>query len=818
MKRLPILIASVILAITVEASTVSQKEASALAASFLKQSEVVRVPSSFDYLYVFNGDNCFVILSADDRVLPVLGYSRDRSFDAEALPENAMEWLRSYNSSIQNMVETGAEASDEVREAWTALKNGEGLPQRIKGAVNPLITTQWNQRPPYNGLCPPDCYTGCVATAMAQIMKYWEYPNRGIGEYSYSHSVYGTLYANFGATSYDWDNMPSKAYTWSSEQVQQALSTLMYHCGVSVNMNYGTSGSSAPSAKVLEAMPAYFGYSDSISLVYQYDYSDEEWKSVLRDELDGFRPLYYAGQSDKGAHAFICDGYDDMGLFHFNWGWGGSYDGYYLIGALNPGPNSTYNNVNYAIIGIQPKSFTVSAPTWLSATVENEGVSLSWNGVNDASGYKVYRDDELIAPNVEGTSYMDTSFLPYGNYSYYLKAFNADGDRSPKSEEMLVDVVFHAPAPLNLDATLSNEAVELTWEMPFNDSTVMSYGMEQQVVSGYGYVDNCTYWGQYYPVEKLMEFAGLSISKVRIYVRNTGDYTLYLGKGDASLGMIEEMYQKTYAVDTTGWYDLVLDMPLRFDFSSGLWVILNAPISVPYPAAYSFYDGEGVEYASFISYSLSWFASHVNDSISWLIRVGFTDEAFTYSVSRNGALLASGLTEKSFVDSNISSGSYDYQVWAVCDSVDSKNKADYSIGLATIGLAMNNAEAGVVQGDGLGKIGEYHTVKAVPNAGNVFIHWTENDVVVSSDPEYSFVVEGDRQLTAWFYGTGVDEGDDVLVVRKVEVFTLTGVKLMTLDGTDLDWKCRINGFAKGVYLLRLTTDKGVVTKKIVISE
>ena len=797
------------LALMANAVPVSRDEASTMAASFLNQSSVTEVLSPFDQFYIFNGNDCFVILSADDCAMPVLGYSFDGCFETKAMPMQIQGWLQSYDNSIRTMAENHIEASEDVLEAWTSLRNGTGLSQRDGGSVGPLITTFWNQRAPYNGLCPTDCYTGCVATAMAQLMKYWEYPNRGTGSYSYFHSTYGTQSANFGATVYDWDNMPTVAREWSPEPVCQALSKLFFHCGVSVDMNYGTSGSSAPSAKVLNAMVSYFNYSSSIAMEYMYDYSDEGWKNKLRNELDAARPMYYAGQSDKGAHAFLCDGYDNLGLFHFNWGWGGKDDGYYMIGALNPANQGSYNVLNYAIVGIQPASYAIIAPGNLTAQVSDGQVALAWSAVPGSVMYKVYRDGVLIDPMVLGTSYTDDA-MSYGTHRYYVKAVSSTGERSPRSTMVEVDVEVHAPKPVGVDAVPDGNNLTIHWDMPFASEEKLAYGTGNQS-SSMGYNGKDTYWGQRYPASMLKDYAGFSIQSVSVYMKSAGTYSLYLCQGN-EVGVTDVVYQRDVVVESIGWKELSLDGAMNLDYTHDLWVVFCAPSDISYPAAYSSYTGSGKENASFISTTLSSFTSCANREISWMMSVKLKENNYTYKVLRNGALVASGLTGRSFTDTGLTSGTYDYQVWSAFNGAYGAEPAQLHINLAWVDLSVENPDMGTVQGAGLAEVGDYCTVKAIPNPGSAFLCWKENGMVVSTKQEYSFLVSGDCQLQACFSGVGIDEEDDLAVVRKVEVYTLNGEKLTTL--TD-DRKQYLDGYAKGVYLLRITTDKGVVIKKVV---
>jgi hypothetical protein len=318
--------------------------------------------------YVFNASDGragqgFVIVAADDIVLPILAYSDQSSFDPNNLPQNAQKWLEGYKIQIRDAVANEIEATAEISEDWARYKqaNAAFSPKTIS-AVTALMTTRWNQSPYYNSLCPGGSVSGCVATAQTQIMKYWNYPANGTGFHSYNHSQYGTLSANFGSTTYNWGSMPN---TVSSSNT--AVATLTYHVGVSVDMNYSPQGSGA---QVISAgttrqcsehsLKTYFGYKNTLRGVSRNAYSDAQWISLLKVELDARRPILYAGFGTGGGHAFVCDGYDNSNYFHFNWGWGGAYDGYFLVNALNPsgvgtgGGSGGYNNNQQAVIGIEP--------------------------------------------------------------------------------------------------------------------------------------------------------------------------------------------------------------------------------------------------------------------------------------------------------------------------------------------------------------------------------------------------------------------------------------------------------------------------------
>ena len=281
--------------------------------------------------YVFNFDGGFVIVAADDCYSPILGYSCQGSFDFETAPDGLRYMLGELSNDIEKCIQLNQPVASDVLCRWKNLEDyGMLHPERGQVVVEPLVQQRWNQDAPYNMYVPAGCPTGCVATAMAQLMKYWEWPLQGTGEHSYQWNGQ-TLSANFGETTYEWDNMIDFYGNGAGTPEQrQAVATLMWHCGVSVNMNYEPDGSGAFSGDVPVAINNYFSYSEHATH-YSRSGSYNDWIALLKTYIDQHIPLYYSGQSPEGGHAFVCDGYDADDFFHFNWGWGGASNGFILI-------------------------------------------------------------------------------------------------------------------------------------------------------------------------------------------------------------------------------------------------------------------------------------------------------------------------------------------------------------------------------------------------------------------------------------------------------------------------------------------------------
>ncbi|MCM1336779.1 MAG: C10 family peptidase [Candidatus Amulumruptor caecigallinarius] len=341
MKKFLILTtAALVAAVAAEAREVSAARAREIAAQVLPQMalEPVRnasapsVTASEPY-YIFNAARSagYVIVAGDDRLPAVLGYSLTGHLEADRLPDGLLALLR--------MSQAALEADDEASAA-PAVTAGTPVMEPLLGDIN------WGQDSPFNTLCPmvsnQRTYVGCVATAMAQIMRYYSYPSQGTGSHSYTQSG-TTLSADFGATTYDWANMPAVVPDAPTEAQTSAYSTLSYHLGVAVNMTYATGGSGAYTMDVPGALRDHFGYTRSLRMHSRNYYNTDEWMQMIRTELDAGRPVYYSASSEDGmgGHAFVCDGYDSEGYVHMNWGWYGSSNGYFYINHLNPGELGT---------------------------------------------------------------------------------------------------------------------------------------------------------------------------------------------------------------------------------------------------------------------------------------------------------------------------------------------------------------------------------------------------------------------------------------------------------------------------------------------
>ncbi len=294
------------------------------------------------YYYIFNrGDNNgFIVISGDDRAKSVLGYSDSGSFSLNVMPENFKNWMSSYQKELKALAAISDDATSTVQSS--SVLSATIKTTSFSTSISPLLgTIAWDQLSPYNILCPKigssRAPTGCVATAMAQIMKYYQWPVKGAGSKKYKPaSMTDSLYVDFSKTTYNWSNMKN-TYSVNSTAIQDtAVATLMYHCGVSVDMDYTAYSSAAYSNYIPATLSQYFGYDSNIQIFSRDFYTEAEWLQMIKTELNAGRPILYGGSStSEGGHQFICDGYDTNNLFHFNWGWGGYYNGYFELSSLN---------------------------------------------------------------------------------------------------------------------------------------------------------------------------------------------------------------------------------------------------------------------------------------------------------------------------------------------------------------------------------------------------------------------------------------------------------------------------------------------------
>lgn len=386
-------------------------------------------PAGDPSFYVFerNGLGGYIIASADDRLRPVLAVVDSGSFNSDSIPEPMRCWIDGFTEEARAIAVSpvlprsrgaGSDLAD-LYDSWSP--------------VNPLLTTKWSQTEPYSNDCPmingKRCVTGCIATALAQIIHHNRY-FKGYGSHTYTlPGINRRLTYMYENHIFDWDNMiddyDDPTVTPTPEQ-KAAVADLMYACGVLCDMNYGTdtSGSVLHVARLVSK----FGMDPSSSYFERSSYSTPEWEAMIYEELSNGRPVYYSGYGNSGGHAFVCDGYADPGLYHINWGWGGSGNGYFALSALYSGGQEEFENGftgGQAIARIIPPTASVK-PEPLPDII-GRASSYSFNNIEDYSFWISFErtpyETTKVRPGLLYTSVDNRSksyFVPIykGNYSF----------------------------------------------------------------------------------------------------------------------------------------------------------------------------------------------------------------------------------------------------------------------------------------------------------------------------------------------------------------------------------------------------------------
>ncbi len=355
-------------------------------------------------LAVVNFSKGFIVLDVTDAEDPVRAYSFTNSLDLENLPPAARMWLDIYaETAVSHKKQTG-----------TTSQPGVGTDSKEVGNyaanVRPLVTAVWNQDKYYNSYSPIDIEAeaaydyrtpnGCVAVAMAMIMYYYRYPRQGTGSHT-NYSSYGNYHVNFSQQYYYYESMCDELDYYNDE-----VAKLIFHCATSVDMMYGPTGSGSYSFKVPDAMIDHFGYSNTCQYVSRNSYSDLQWKNLLKEELNAGRPMYYSGSNDEGGHAFVCDGYNNDDFFHFNFGWGGSSNGYYMLQNNDTVHNAIggFSSGQAAVIGIYPADtsypYHCSGQVIKSSKGSLEDGSNSSSYPNNANCLYVITADSMISVTV----------------------------------------------------------------------------------------------------------------------------------------------------------------------------------------------------------------------------------------------------------------------------------------------------------------------------------------------------------------------------------------------------------------------------------
>lgn len=519
-QLLPLLLSFLLLSGNIYSTPIDVKNAQKVARSFFENNDQVKTRKSgpvlvaeyyskpksivsFPCMYVFNkeGGNGFVIVSADDRVVPVLAYSNEGNFDPEKLNTNTQYFINDYQQQIEYIVMNNLQGDADTKEQWEKLLNGN-ISINSTPLLPTMIETTWNQEPYYNAYCPVDeraasgnTLAGCVAVGMAQIMKYWEYPKKGNGTHEYIADYttdgeggrdYGKQYVDFENANYNYEKMPVSLTSESTQEEIDAVAELIYHCGVAVEMKYGPTLSTAypidpnngPSAQ--KALKEIFGYSATTDYFRQL-YNDQAWMKLLKDELNIGRPILYSAKDDSyGAHVFVCDGYDKDGYFHFNWGWAGANDGYYYINNLNPaGYNFKANH--QVIMNIYPESDLVAMPDMINFEY-NHFLKTDPQVVNVSANANITTTISITtqAPfciSTDSIHWRTEDTLPAIGGKFYVKYIPTE-EQYDKGEVLISNDSTY-PCKIKLTGDASPFVTQYPWFVSFEDSVYHSLVQHQ---------------------------------------------------------------------------------------------------------------------------------------------------------------------------------------------------------------------------------------------------------------------------------------------------------------------------------------------------
>ena len=664
----------------------------------------VRGGSAIECFRIYNIGGGFVIVSADDRIQPILGYSTEGRFPNADIPEPIEELLTTYREAITSVISNDAPEQLAIQNQWRMLIDNHQRTYRSgTPVIAPLLSTTWNQNEYYNNACPTDVrgpgghvYAGCVATAMAQIIRYWQYPTHGIGNHSYNadyayqgYGNYGLQQVDFGNATYNYANMPTSLTSSTPSAQINEVAKLIYHCGVSVNMEYGYSGSGAVSSYAASAFNNYFGYSGCYHK-NRSSYSEANWITLLKTNLDNAQPILYHG-SGSGSHAFVCDGYDSQNYFHFNFGWSGLYNGYYLLTSLSPSPYN-FSGSQGAVFGISA-NLPIIRPSinhlvfFIEANTVSEGreVSIITNALTAD-----------ITATAHGNFYISTDSVNYYTtrtissagsklYIQYQPVDNVNNDEGfvTLSSGVTRDTIFLTGKtynriclpPQNLTVSSQNlQLISLNWEAPAIDPEpeTISWSSDVQSFMG-GFSTNAVTILHRYTDTDLMSYNGKALTDIEFYAsENITGCSAVVYKGGSLSGtnvnpgaLVCEQVVDINTINLGDWNTITLNSPVIIDATQELWfgVKLTAPSGSYFlPVNFTPVPNKGCIFAENNNGNTIW---STYDAFCFVLKgtVKWTQVVNNYSIYRNDIPLGAtaGTSKQDFVNTT---GTYLYTVIA----------------------------------------------------------------------------------------------------------------------------------------------------------
>jgi hypothetical protein len=844
MKRFSLLLSVLIFSMmALQAKPVDRSVAQSAAQKFASvQMAVERAMPELVYtaqneaFYVFNvGERGFVIIAGDDAHRPVIGYSNESAFDASNIPPALAYYLDGVAECMLQLRD--ANAKPDVAAEWASVLTHGRLISRNGGrGTGFFCQTKWDQSYPYNYCCPEDpngsgghAIVGCLATAMSQLMRFWAYPAQGIGSHCYYHEDYGEICADFGNTTYDWDNMPNVLNNNSSEAEMLATGTLCFHCGVTIDMGYGPDGSGGASGPIPGAMHTYFNYSEANVQRSRNDYETEVWKTMVREQFDMGWPMYYGGCQDGGCHAFVCDGYDDYDMFHFNLGWGGSSDGWYLIddapythpadAMFNFVPSEVYNQTPQA-----PADFT-AVPTsdtdlkvhlrWTNPTTTLDGTPLS-----SINRVEVMRDNKpiitfLYAEPGQTIEIEDTDVPRYDAYHYavYVEANGRVGKHAN-----VMDVMVGPACP---------------WQI------IMTTNSFQGWKGGYIGVYN---------------MSGREIGRY-----TTTSSTAVSVEPDMPLGKLS--FSWTAPEETVNLMSFVI----KDAEGNSVYTFSGSSTDLPSGVFLEINNSCGGDLSCGTPENLVVVPAENGLLLSW---DGVDNSGYGYNIYRDNQLYRLIQEGTTFVDQTVGLGGHCYRVAVLCEggengeysnescasfgpcypprNLDFEYTSSYKVKLKWDAPHPNDGLSGYYlfrkEGDG-----EYHRVKLL---GASAVNYTDNALTQEGDYYYRlYAYYGDLDCTSapakrkyednvfelhvYFSPTGVDENETLVKVYPnptkgmvtveaesgsvISVFNALGQCVLEKKTTDGQTVLDLQNATSGLYLIRIETASGTVNKRVAVT-
>ncbi len=730
-----------------KAGPVDVRTARQVGAKFINANTATRVASDQDLrlattyrtsngtaaFHVFNMSEGWVIVAADNCATPILAYSTSGQFDGNNLPPAMQNYLMGFVEQIGHGIDSHLPALDTVAHQWE-LVQATGLLRDDRSpatAVAPLLTTAWGTTYPYNSLCPADpngyvghVETGSPALAMGQIMRYWCYPFKGSGSHSYIPQNYPSQpqSVDFGNTIYDWDNMPNSLNSSSPAAQINAVATLLWHCGVSMNIDYSLMGCGAYPNDIVAAMRDYFNYSSDLHYDSQSDYTDSQWINKLKTDLDNGRPVLYSGLDTDNyyVHAFVCDGYNSSNQLHFNWGWNGTYqDAYFALGTLTPYPGFDFSASNHAIFEIHPNC--------TSGTTYQVSATAYPNNYGTVSGTGTYSCGNLCT--LTATANPGYEFI---NWTKDGEVVSTNPTHNFAVTEGASFVANFAQEGIITFADANVKAICVTYwdtdddgELSYAEAAVVTF--LDEMFRGNGGItsfDELQYFTGMTSIESVfMDCSSLT----SVVIPNSVTDIQFAFSGCSSLTSIEI----PNSVNTIG------DYAFENCYSLNSVIIGNSVTSI---GVYAFYGCQDLT-----SITIPNSVEHIGDF------------AF-YDCSNLASMTVLAVNPPTLATEALVGLNTQIPVYVPCESVgvyvnEAWGGFSNFIGLCAAGeitATADPAEGGTVTGAGSYAGGVICTLTATANEGYTFINWMENGQQVSTDPTYSFIVDGDASYVAKF--------------------------------------------------------------------